>query len=110
MPKHRYFYVENGQRKEELVSGKWRKVQRYDGPRSHMIIRDQIGDGVKGVFNHATSKRYDSRSRYLADTRAAGCEVVGNDFTMKGRPKQKVSNEPIPLTLERLNQQRGWGF
>lgn len=108
--KHRYFYIINGERKEELRDGKWRKVT-AGGARqsSNYIIRDQLGEGVKGVYNPATMKRYDSRSRYLDDTKAAGCEVVGNDQPIRDMPRAKV-NEPFSTTVERISQQRGWNL
>ena len=43
------------------------------------VIPDTLPGGVNGLFNHATSKSYDSKSRYYRDTRAAGCEIIGND-------------------------------
>lgn len=109
MRQHRYFYVENGQRKEELVNGKWVKAREHVSTDSHFIIRDQLGEGVKGVYNPATMRRYDSRSRYLGDTKAAGCEVVGNDQPVKSPPRARVS-EPLHQTVERLSQQKGWNL
>lgn len=111
MRKHRYFYTVNGKRVEELVNGQWLPLSSADTPsaHSHLIIRDQLGEGVKGVWNPATDKRYDSRSRYMQDTKAAGCEVVGSDNAHRTVPKAKVQ-EPLHVTVERLNQQRGWGL
>lgn len=40
-----------------------------------MIINDVLGD----VWNPATGKTYDSKSNYYRDTKAMGCEILGND-------------------------------
>lgn len=107
MPKHRYFYIENGQRKEELVAGKWVKAGERDQSRAHNLIRDDLG--TKGVYNPATKRKYDSKSRYYADTKAAGCSIVGNDQAMNGPPRTRIK-EPFEQTIERLNQQKGWNL
>lgn len=41
---------------------------------------DDLGEGVKGVVNHADGKRYDSKSEFRKATRRAGCYEVGNDI------------------------------
>lgn len=46
----------------------------------HGFGRDHLGEGVKGVLNHADGKRYDSKSQYERAVRAKGCRIVGNDF------------------------------
>lgn len=108
--KHRYFYIINGERKEELRDGKWRKVTSGSARQSgNYIIRDQLGEGVRGVYNPATMKRYDSRSTYMRDTKAAGCEIVGNDQPVKAPPRARV-RESIATTVERISQQKGWGL
>ncbi len=48
-------------------------------PQGPSIIRDDLPGGIHGMLNHADRKVYDSKSRYLAEVRARGCEVVGND-------------------------------
>lgn len=108
MPKHRYFYIVNGERKEELVGGKWVKANREAVARTHNVVRDQLG-GVNGIYNPATRKRYDSNSRYQQDTKAAGCTIVGNDSTAPKMPRARVQ-ESFATTVERLNQQKGWGL
>lgn len=109
--RHRYFYTVNGRRVEELIDGKWLPVAQNEVQHSHNIIRDSLGEGVKGIWNPATNQRYDSRSKYLADTKAAGCEVVGNDHVhgLKG-PGVTKSPEPLHQTIDRLNQQKGWNL
>ena len=109
MPRHRYFYSVNGRRVEELIDGKWLPVSHAQVTHSHNIIRDQLGDGVRGVYNPATSKRYDSRSKYLADTKAVGGVIVGNDQPLRPRPKATVG-ERLETTIERLSQQKGWNL
>lgn len=108
MPKHRYFYIVNGERKEELVCGKWVKANRETVARTHNVVRDQLG-GVNGIYNPATRKRYDSNSQYQQDTKAAGCTIVGNDAPMKAPPRASIG-EKFETTIERLNQQKGWGL
>ena len=105
MLKHRYFYTENGQRKEELIDGKWVPVREVAREHSHIVISDTMNP----THNPATGKTYDSKSRYYADTKAAGGVIVGNELSMKGPPPVKKP-ESIPTTIERLNQQKGWGL
>lgn len=41
---------------------------------------DILGDGVKGIMNHADGKMYDSKSRYTQAVVASGARIVGNDY------------------------------
>lgn len=68
-----------------------------------------ISDTIPATWNPATGKQYDSRSTYYRETKAAGCEVVGSDNGHRTVPKAKVA-EPLHVTVERLNQQKGWGL
>jgi len=50
-------------------------------------------DGMDQTWNPATNKLYDSKSAYYADTKAAGCEIVGNDTSViKERPEYEPPN------------------
>ena len=49
------------------------------------IISDDLGIG--GVLNPATGKKYDSKSAYYRDVRAAGYEIVGNEKMGPSKPK-----------------------
>lgn len=51
------------------------------------VISDDLG--LKGVFNHADMKTYDSKSRYYGAVRAAGCEIMGNDTRIRGGAKKR---------------------
>lgn len=104
---HRYYYIANGKR-FILCDGKWLPVDHQPTTRAHNVVRDQLG-GVNGIYNPATRKRYDSNSRYQQDTKAAGCTIVGNDTTAPKVPKARVQ-ESFATTVERLNQQKGWGL
>jgi len=68
-----------------------------------------ISDTMPTPGTPAPNRRYDSKSRYYADTKAAGGEIVGNDFKASSPPKAK-NPEPVHQTIERLNQQKGWGL
>lgn len=57
------------------------KHERTDLPRSHYVISD-----VQPLLKHpVTGRYYDSKSRFRADTKASGCEEVGNE-KMESRP------------------------
>jgi len=58
----------------------------------HGFGRDQLGDGVKGIMNHADGKRYDSKSQYERAVRATGCRIVGNDYNGKTFNRQLEGN------------------
>ena len=45
-------------------------------------------DSMPVAFNHATMKYYDSKSRFLRDTKAADCVVVGNDYVSEKAQKE----------------------
>lgn len=107
--RHRYFLIQNGRRTEELINGKWIPAGESAPEHGHNLIRDHLGEGVRGIYNPATRKRYDSRSRYLADTKAHGGEVVGNDQPMTPPPRAKV-RESFADTIGRLSQQKGWNL
>lgn len=87
-------------------NGDWVEYDRYAPRPKHTII---IGDTMQATWNPATGKQYDSRSTYYRDTKAAGCEVVGSDNGHRTVPKAKIA-EPLHVTVERLNQQNGWGL
>jgi hypothetical protein len=44
-------------------------------------------DGMAPIRSMADGKMYDSRSRYHASVRRAGCEIVGDDRAGFGRPR-----------------------
>lgn len=83
-----------------------RQAPRAASNRSHlpcpMVISDQLGD----VWNPVNGKTYDSKSRYYAAVKAAGCEIAGNDPAVSRAP---VHHEPegveadIKQTIEQLS-------
>lgn len=85
-------------------NGDWVEYDRY-APRPKRTIL--ISDTMAPTLNPATNKTYDSKSQYYADTKAAGGVIVGNELSMKGPPVTK-NPEPVPVTIERLNQKMGW--
>lgn len=52
-------------------------AQRHSG--GPMLIRDDLGAGVNGLWHPAANCRTDSKSHFRALTRAHGCEEVGNE-------------------------------
>lgn len=62
---------------------------------------DTLGEGVKGVFNHADGKRYDSKSQYERAVKAKGCRIVGNDYNGKTFNRKLEGNfNPAPQLKE----------
>ncbi len=90
MNRHRVFYIENGQRKEELIAGKWVKARGENAAHSHLIISDNLDY----VVNPATGKRFTSKSRLRADYKARGYQELGNDLP---KPKPKIQPHPEPV-------------
>ncbi len=87
-------------------NGDWVEYDRHAPRPKRMII---IGDTMPATMNPATGRQYDSKSAYYRDTKAAGCEVVGSDTGHRSHPKTKHP-ERVETTIERLNQQKGWGL
>lgn len=52
-----------------------------ESPSGPTVIGDELPGGIHGMRSHADGKTYDSKSRYLADVRARGFEVTGNEKT-----------------------------
>ncbi len=48
-----------------------------------------IGDVMEPMRHQATGRMYDSKARFRADTRAAGCVEVGNDPAIRRDPGVK---------------------
>ena len=62
-----------------------------------------IADGMDPILNVQNGRMYDSRSRYYADIRAAGCEVIGNDTVQRQRHEMPA----VRGDLKRALQERG---
>jgi len=62
----------------EFYAAKYQGIARSSMPRPY-IVSDHLPD----VFNHADCKTYDSKSGYYAAVKAAGCEIVGNDSSLR---------------------------
>lgn len=80
---------------KEYSDGKYEKggwiSAKVSGP-SHYAGSDNIG-GVKGIFNPADGKTYDSRSEYYKAVKAKGLVIAGNDApTQRATPKTKSIN------------------
>lgn len=56
-----------------------------------------ISDTIAPIKSMADGKMYDSKSRYYAEVKARGFEVVGNDIPMKPR-----NREPDARKIERV--------
>lgn len=63
-----------------------------DAARGHYVISDTMD---QRLLHPVTGRYYDSKSRFRADTRAAGCEEVGNE---------KMDVKPIPLDREKRRE------
>jgi hypothetical protein len=48
-------------------------------PKGLNVIGDGLPGGVSGMRSHADGRMYDSKSRYVAEVRARGFEIVGDD-------------------------------
>lgn len=51
----------------------------FEPSKGPAIISDDIGAGVNGLRHMATGRYHDSKSKFRADTRAAGCVETGNE-------------------------------
>ncbi len=53
----------------------------FEEPKGPTLISDDMGAGVRGLraMYRKDKKHFDSKSRYRADVKAHGLEIVGND-------------------------------
>ncbi len=72
-------------------NGDWVEYDRH-APRPKRVIL--LSDNLDYVKHTATGRRYTSKSRYVADTKALGYQILGND--MPG-PKPKIQPHPEPV-------------
>ena len=54
-----------------------------------------ISDTMNPLRHMATGKMHDSKAAFRADTKASGCQELGNDSSL-GKPRK-----PIPLSREK---------
>ncbi len=61
-------------------------------PQGPNVISDTMGDNINGLraMYRKDKKHFDSKSRYRADVKANGLEIVGND-DMRGSPPPPVN-------------------
>jgi hypothetical protein len=59
-----------------------------DEPKGPTVISDDMGGGVRGVraMYRKDRKHFDSKSRYKADVKAHGLEIVGNETNFESQP------------------------
>lgn len=60
-----------------------------------------ISDSLEGVYNPATGKTYDSKTRYFADLQARGCHVVEPGESMDGAAQRRASEQALGTSRER---------
>jgi hypothetical protein len=86
-------------------NGDWLEIDRH-APRPKRLI--VIGDSLPETMNPMNGRRYTSKSRYYADTRAMGGEIVGNDPAgTRERVPVKPNIEPAARTVKRVIEQLG---
>lgn len=99
--KHRFYYVEGGKR--YLLDGsRWQLVSGHE-PAKRLHI---IPDGLDYVRHPTTGKRYTSKGKYVADTKAMGYEIIGNDMP-KPKTWDRSELEPVGKTLSRKYDEMG---
>jgi hypothetical protein len=59
-----------------------RNLNRSDHPAPY-IVSDTLPGGVNGMLGHADGKIYDSKQAYYKSVRAAGCEIVADDPSVR---------------------------
>lgn len=76
---------------------------------THFASSDCLGDGVKGVFNPADGKTYDSRSAYYNAIKAKGLEIVGDEPMKPSKPKLENINweKAVYETLQKTPLKKG---
>lgn len=95
MPKQRYLYR----------NGEWIEAEKA-APLHHAYL---ISDALPDVRHPSNGKIYSSKSRYYADTRAMGKEIMGNDMGPidKSRPSARSRLEHPGYTLARNFEKMG---
>lgn len=69
-------------------NGEWIEAEKAAPKHQSYLISDNLND----VWNPMTNKRYSSKSRYYAETKAHGGEIMGNDPA--GLRKEHRSSRP----------------
>lgn len=72
-------------------NGDWVEYDRH-APRQKRTIL--ISDSLDYVRHPTTGRRYTSKSRYYADTKALGMQIVGNE---RPKPKPAIAAHPEPV-------------
>ena len=91
--------------KEEHKTGRYKwidgKMVRVGDATRYPVSFGRDDLGVKGVFNPADGKTYDSRSEYYKSVKAQGLEIMGDDAPKTpSKPKTKDITEAKSLCPE----------
>lgn len=70
------------------------------------IIKDTLGEGVKGVKSHLDGKTYDSKSEYYKSLKQSGHIVV--EPGMQSEKRKQRGNYDVSKDLKRAAQQIGF--
>jgi hypothetical protein len=62
--------------------------------RGPAIISDSLPGGINGIVHPSNGRRYDSKSRFRAETRARGLTEVGNDRFPARKPPRLPDPRP----------------
>jgi len=79
----------------------------YEGFRGSLpyLNSDKLGEGVKGIFNPADGKTYDSKSAYYNAVKAKGLVIDDSQTPRKPDPKLKPINweKSVKQTIDQLS-------
>lgn len=100
---------------EKFWAGRWWKRDEWDAmvatqralqPKGPTVIRDTLGEGVRGVWNPVDGQTYDSRRAYEKAVTRAGCVIMGNEAPAH-RPEPSfapaVTGRDIKQAIEQLS-------
>lgn len=89
-----------------LRKGKW--LRKSDAPPLHASERGPsvIGDVMPDMMHPANGKRYDSKSRFRAETRARGLTEIGND---RMPARRNIDLPPVRDDIRRAISELGGG-
>jgi hypothetical protein len=84
----------------------WAEVaaRRRERARSSLPAPSVIRDELDGVKNPVDGKTYDSKSAYYRAVKSAGCEIVGNDASIRPYAAPDVKTEEIGAALHKVKQ------
>ncbi len=71
---------------------RWRHTPEPGRKRGNIPTPRVVSDNLDEVWNPVDGKRYTSKGKYYDAVKASGCEIVGNDSSIKNAKPKPIKN------------------